>query len=297
MINKIKFFALALATAGLISSCESTGEYETTDSGLQYKVLRDGEGVQPLDGQFMVIDILVKNDKDSMIYASSMNLRPEIVQYFDSIFIKNASVEEAFGMIQKGDSINFRIMADSVYRGVMTPPGVTKGTFITINMTVQEVVNKEDLRTWQAAFGAKQREAMARKAEIQIQTDKKIINDYLAEKNIKADSTASGLRYVITQPGSGDNARAGQTVKVHYTGMLLNGSKFDSSVDRGQPFEFPLGARRVIKGWDEGIALLNKGAKATLYIPSSLAYGANAQGRDIPANSILVFEVELIDFN
>ena len=97
-----------------------------------------------------------------------------------------------------------------------------------------------------------------------------------------------------TQAGTGARAESGKTVSVHYTGKLLNGTKFDSSVDRGQPFDFGLGQGQVIKGWDEGIALMSIGEKGTLLIPSPLGYGARGAGGSIPPNAILLFEVELL---
>lgn len=106
--------------------------------------------------------------------------------------------------------------------------------------------------------------------------------------------TATGLEYTITAKGNGKKAASGDKVKVHYTGKLLDGTKFDSSVDRGQPFDFKLGTGQVIKGWDEGIALLQEGDKVTLKIPAELGYGAQATG-SIPANSTLIFDVELIE--
>jgi len=111
----------------------------------------------------------------------------------------------------------------------------------------------------------------------------------------KMFTTKSGLQYVITQKGNGEKPQKGDNVVVHYTGKLTNGEKFDSSVDRNEPFTFTLGMGEVIAGWDEGIALLSKGAKATLRVPPELGYGARAMG-PIPANSTLVFDVELIDF-
>ena len=107
--------------------------------------------------------------------------------------------------------------------------------------------------------------------------------------------TASGLEYTETKAGDGPAPKAGDIVSVHYTGKLTDGKKFDSSVDRGQPFQFPLGAGRVIKGWDEGIALMKKGGKAILTIPPELGYGARGAGGVIPPNATLVFEVELVD--
>jgi len=107
-------------------------------------------------------------------------------------------------------------------------------------------------------------------------------------------TTSSGLQYVDLTVGKGPTAQAGQTVTVHYTGWLENGKKFDSSVDRGQPFSFPLGAGRVIKGWDEGVQGMKVGGKRKLTIPSNLGYGARGAGGVIPPHATLLFDVELL---
>ncbi|MFT4674093.1 MAG: peptidyl-prolyl cis-trans isomerase A (cyclophilin A) [Patiriisocius sp.] len=109
------------------------------------------------------------------------------------------------------------------------------------------------------------------------------------------DKTDSGLHYKIIQKGDGVKPTSGQTVAVHYKGMLPEGTTFDSSYDRGTPIEFPIGMGHVIAGWDEGIMLLNKGDKARFVIPSDLGYGAQGAGGVIPPNATLVFDVELMD--
>ena len=108
-------------------------------------------------------------------------------------------------------------------------------------------------------------------------------------------TTASGLKYTDTKVGTGAEAKAGQTAVVHYTGFLTNGTKFDSSKDRGQPFSFPLGGGQVIKGWDEGVQGMKVGGARKLTIPANLGYGAQGAGGVIPPNATLVFDVELLD--
>lgn len=113
----------------------------------------------------------------------------------------------------------------------------------------------------------------------------------------KVETTKSGLQYVDKVVGAGPQPKTGQTVRVHYTGWLTDGKKFDSSVDRGQPFEFILGVGQVIKGWDEGVSTMKVGSKRKLIIPSSLAYGKRGAGSAIPPDATLVFDVELLGIN
>ena len=113
-------------------------------------------------------------------------------------------------------------------------------------------------------------------------------------ENTQEVTTSSGLKYVDQVVGTGDAAVAGKTASVHYTGWLENGKKFDSSVDRGQPFSFPLGAGKVIKGWDEGVQGMKVGGKRKLTIPSDLGYGSRGAGGVIPPNATLIFDVELL---
>jgi FKBP-type peptidyl-prolyl cis-trans isomerase len=108
------------------------------------------------------------------------------------------------------------------------------------------------------------------------------------------ETTPSGLQYEDVVVGEGETPKSGQSVQVHYTGWLEDGTKFDSSVDRGQPFVFPLGMGRVIRGWDEGVATMREGGKRRLTIPPNLGYGARGAGGVIPPNATLIFDVELL---
>jgi FKBP-type peptidyl-prolyl cis-trans isomerase len=125
---------------------------------------------------------------------------------------------------------------------------------------------------------------------------------FIAIGQAEVVTNASGLRYEDHKVGDGPVAKAGQRVDVHYTGWLdagdgKKGKKFDSSVDRGRPFSFPLGMGRVIRGWDEGVDGMKVGGKRTLYIPSKLGYGARGAGRAIPPNADLIFDVEVLGVN
>ena len=124
------------------------------------------------------------------------------------------------------------------------------------------------------------------------------MDESIAQSAAKPVTTASGLQYIDTKPGTGASPKPNQTVTVHYTGWLYangaKGKKFDSSVDRNEPFEFPIGKGRVIAGWDEGVASMKVGGKRTLIIPPQLGYGARGAGGVIPPNATLMFDVELL---
>jgi FKBP-type peptidyl-prolyl cis-trans isomerase len=147
----------------------------------------------------------------------------------------------------------------------------------------------------QAAFDALLAGIRA-KAEMKEQGRIAAQNALIEEKWPNAKTTPSGLRYVVLKEGEGEKPTRGTMVTAHYTGTLLDGKKFDSSVDRGKPFQFPVGTGRVIKGWDEAFLDMRKGEKRILILPPQLAYGARGAGNVIPPNATLVFEVELLDF-
>ena len=125
-----------------------------------------------------------------------------------------------------------------------------------------------------------------------------VLNTAMAQSPAKPVTTSSGLQIIDTKVGTGASPRPNQTAVVHYTGWLYTngakGQKFDSSVDRGEPFEFPVGQGRVIKGWDEGVATMKIGGKRTLIVPPALGYGARGAGGAIPPNATLMFDVELL---
>lgn len=153
----------------------------------------------------------------------------------------------------------------------------------------------EAFRNDQEAFDALQKE-MAAAEKKKREESHKVVLDEIKNRWPDAQVSSSGIRYVIEQEGDGAKPAPGTSVKVHYTGMFLDGRKFDSSVDRGTPFEVSAGAGQVISGWDETLLDMKKGEKRTVVLPPELAYGSRGAGGVIPPDAWLVFEVELLDF-
>jgi len=179
------------------------------------------------------------------------------------------------------------------------PPFIhNSGNALRLTVAAKELLTTEQMQARQQALLAdQQRLAKARSAK-QLVKDDALIQVYIKKNKLttKAKKTVGGTWYVITTRGKGLLPKAGQTVSVKYRGTVLaTGKEFDSTAKHGDtPFDFVLGQHQVIAGWDQGIAVLPKGSKAMLLIPSSLGYGERGAGADIPANAVLRFDVELV---
>jgi len=170
---------------------------------------------------------------------------------------------------------------------------IVQGITDALNETTQ--LSDEELQAVLKAYDEKMNTLSTEAARLESEKAQADAVNFFAENGKKEGitTTDSGLQYEVLTAGEGDLATPNDTVTVHYTGSLLDGSVFDSSVERGEPATFAL--NRVIPGWTEGVALMNVGSKYKLYIPSELGYGAQGAGADIPPNSTLVFEVELLE--
>lgn len=279
---------MAIVVVGvLFFGCQSE-EFQVSEDGYEYKYLKRGSGELPQQGEIVVYNMKYMDEKDSVLFESTSD-QPALVQCDSNQWNNGGPLFKAFQMIREGDSILIKIPTQPLFAGsfrTAIPPSLDPAGTITFCIGASNIMTQEEM----------QAEAMAR-GEEQLKDDIEIIEQYLADNNISAQSTESGLRYVIDVEGSGDNPEPGDNVKVHYTGTLLDGTKFDSSLDRNEPLDFAIGRGQVIPGWDEGIALLKPGGKGTLYIPSPLAYGERGAGGAIAPNSVLKFDVELIEVN
>lgn len=259
-------------------------------SGLYYIENVPGKGIKIDTGAWVKVHFSVSLIDGKQIFATTDRGEPmefECGQPFDT-----PGFDEGISKMMKGGKSTFIVPSSIAFgeagRGGMIPPYST----IIYNVEVVDVMSKAD-HDKQVANQKKEEESKMAATKNQ-ETEKRA--KYLKEKNITTKPLPSGLIFIEKVKGTGAKAVAGKKVKVHYTGTLLDGTKFDSSRDRDKPFEFTLGQGQVIKGWDEGIALMNVGGKAVLIIPSTIGYGERDMGT-IPPYSTLVFDVELLGVN
>ncbi|MCE3228663.1 MAG: uncharacterized protein K0S32_3214 [Bacteroidetes bacterium] len=287
-----------LGTSILFFSCKNS-EFEgfaRAESGLHYKFFKHNKDAQVAkEGDGLLMRYIIMNQKNDSVIMDSKAGSQDGSGYVNFGVAKSTfvgSLEEGMMMMAKGDSAAFIISADSFFLKTLKaneiPKQFKQGDHLKAIISVREILSKKDIEENQKKQMA-EREAMVKELEGQ---EAPAREKYLTDNNIKAKPTASGLYYIETKKGSGASPKETDIVKVHYTGKLLDGTVFDSSVERGEPIEFAL--NQVIKGWTEGLQLMKKGGKAQLIIPSAIAYGSQGGG-PIPPYSTLTFEVELID--
>ena len=267
------------------------------DNGVELKYFKNGSGQEIEDGQIVMIN-LQYFDYDGNELLNKVGNDPVVLQK-DSSWESNGIIYNVIDNLVKGDSVFFQLTTEQFFKNApqsVEVPDSVKNKMISFYCGIQDVMSQNEFEDFQRIQYEKMQQEMEQQSNDQLSIDLELIDNYLKEKNITAKSADSGLRYVITKMGSGENAAPGDNVTVHYTGMLLNGEKFDSSLDRNQPFSFQLGQGMVIRGWDEGITYFNKGSEGTLYIPSTLGYGASGAGGVIPPNAVLIFEIQVLDY-
>ena len=306
-MKKNSIYLVVAMVATILSACNS-GKEIVTDAGMRYTLFEEGSG-DIASGDMIMVHFVAKDVNDSVWMDSRIDGRPRPAKKIDSISTQNqGGLEEVLFYVKIGDSVSCKVPIYKLYGNRPNPNVVDRQALLTINMKIDTAMNKEAFQTYKQRMIIKQREGDAKKAEEQLAADITMIDAHLAENNIEALKTESGMRYIITQEGEGENVQLKQRIKANYTGHVLNGAFFDSSIEEvakekglykeGRtygPFETAIGVGGVIKGWDEAFQLLNEGSKATLYIPSGLAYGTRERSAEITANAILVFDVELIE--
>ncbi|GAA4094822.1 FKBP-type peptidyl-prolyl cis-trans isomerase [Mucilaginibacter panaciglaebae] len=282
---------LLVATFGLKASAQD--DFQRTPKGTMYKLYTHNTSERIKVGDIVTFNVIQKTDKDSVLYSSYASHKPALVKVEAA-----GDMMDIFPLLTVNDSVLVKVPTDTIYKGhdEARPPFFPKGSSLLILLHIDKVQSFE-------SFTAERKAAEDKlAAEEAVNAEK-----YIADKKLKLTTTASGLKYQIIQAGTKPKPVAGDTVYVNYVGHTLENKIFDSSYETVakaaglqqpgrtyEPLSFVLGTQGIIPGWQEGIALINEGTKATFVIPSKLAYGANAAGPDIPPYSTLVFDIDLV---
>jgi FKBP-type peptidyl-prolyl cis-trans isomerase FkpA len=289
--NLFLFVAIIVAAA----ACKK----QKTASGFEYTINKAGTGAKANLGDAAFYDVILKGD-DSTLFSTikegqqAKSLIEDPTKNPDAFY---KLTMEALTMLKVGDSATFKMPLDTFK---IKPSGLEKAKMATLIICLREVKTKAVVEARQAELKALAASIQAAKPVFQART--KAVTDSTTAiakafgagqfpANVK--ELPSGLKIAILKEGTGAMPKKGEVVLVNYYGALKTGVKFDESFSKGEPINFPLGAGRVIPGWDEGVAQLKEGSTAILFVPAKLGYGAQATG-PIPANSDLVFYVELV---
>ncbi|AMR31512.1 peptidylprolyl isomerase [Mucilaginibacter sp. PAMC 26640] len=292
-MKKTFYTLLALAAFAVNANAQTT---QRLPNGVQCQVIKQNPGEKIKQSDVVTFNVEQRTESDSLLFSSFKMGQAVKVQIQPSRNV--GDLMDVMPLLTAGDSAIVKVPVDSIFKGHEDQ----RPAFLKAGGNIVYKVKVEKVQTIAEAIA----ERNAAMAKVKAQ-ETMLAEAYVKEHKLVMKTTPSGLRYVITQQGKGVKPLSGDSVKVNYAGRTLDGKLFDTSIksvaaaagveNPNRPYEpiaFPVGMSKVIRGWDEGLLLLNEGTKATFIIPSALGYGEQGSGPGIPPFSTLVFDVELV---
>lgn len=297
MKKVFKFFALSVAALATLASCNSDG-WKTTDDGLGYKFIEINKDAKQVQMGDVLVGTCVLRLGDSVLFQLD---QPDRMMMVNPAAFKG-DLTEGLLMMHLGDKAIFSVWADSVQKlGFGFPPYYKEGTgmklYYEINLT--DIITQEEIAQERALFAENMQQLQA--------AERDTLAAYVEQNNIKASPDEDGLYIIVNKKGKGKNVEIGRDVAINYTGRLLNGKVFDSSIEsvaksngiydsqrQYAPLSYTVGRMSLIRGWEKGVINQPEGSKLTLIIPSWLGYGQQGAGANIPPNSPLIFDIEIV---
>jgi len=299
--NQVTFILFALVAIVFFSCGKSEFPgFKKTKNGLYYQFhIKNKDAQMPSIGDILVAELTVST-ADSTLFTNKG--RPERLFMIDSSDYKG-DLNEGLLMMYIGDSATFIVSADSLRKRTQLPPFIKQGEMLYYSIKLHSIVTKNEFEKERSEAMAQQQK-MLEDAKVKSKDE---LDKYLLDNKIKVLPTENGLYFIEIKKGNGAKPEVGKSIKVNYIGRFLDGKVFDTNNEKEaknagifnerrpyEPIEFILGQGQVIKGWEEGIALMKVGGKAKLIIPSNLAYGERGVNGAIPPYATLVFDVELV---
>ena len=287
-IRKLVCFLLCVA---ILVSCRN-GKTRRTDSGMKYILYTDNKGVKPVLGDYVTFEMVYKTEEDSVLFDSRINKAPFRIQLSHIPF--RGSMEEGLTYLSEGDSATFFVSADSLLKNLFSKRGSNaKGSVLKPGSTV-----KFDVRLIRVQLKADAEREIAANLDRRKKAEQEKLKEYIQQNNMVVAPDSNGI-FLITDKLYTGKIKDGDSVSVYYASRYLNGVMFDSNMRPKNPVVFALGSHQVIRGWEVAFKNLRAGSKATLIVPSSMAYGEegllNASNGSyiVPPYTPLVFEVEI----
>jgi FKBP-type peptidyl-prolyl cis-trans isomerase FkpA len=285
MSKYISYLIMVLFT----SSCIKEVKYKVTASGLKYTFASEHNGTKPREGDYITLNMIYKFENDSVLFDSRDARMPMRYQLRKPLF--DGAVEEGIKLMSAGDSATFFVSADSMFAKVFhkpMPSGIKKGSKLIFEIHLFKIQNAADAE-----------EEIRKTLEDRFIAEKHALDKYIDENKITAKPTASGLYVIVTEKKKGKLPERGNKITVQYTGKFLNGEVFDALIPN-HPMTYILGEGKMLAGWEEAFAQLLEGEKATLIIPSELAYGERGKRNPasgvyiVPPYATLIYDMEVI---
>lgn len=288
MKKQIKLATLLVAGTAMLAACGSGDMkgYKQTENGLYYRFEQQDKNAQQVEeGDVLVGEMTIRLDTTVLRtnVGRTERLMPAIPMY-------DGVLHEGIMMMHVGDKATFAIEADSMAKFMQPnqmPPMYEKGKGMKFyyEINLQDIVTKDEFAAEQANYEAEMEKAR--------QAEPELIANYVKENNIKSQPTADGLYVIVKKQGKGTKVAVGRQVAIHYTGRLIDGTVFDSSVGN-EPLSYVVGQMGLIRGWEEGVMGQPEGSQLQLIIPSALGYGSQGAGQMIPPYSTLVFDLDIV---
>lgn len=288
MKKQIKLATLLVAGTAMLAACGSGDMkgYKQTENGLYYRFEQQDKNAQQVEeGDVLVGEMTIRLDTTVLRtnVGRTERLMPAIPMY-------DGVLHEGIMMMHVGDKATFAIEADSMAKFMQPnqmPPMYEKGKGMKFyyEINLQDIVTKDEFAAEQANYEAEMEKAR--------QAEPELIANYVKENNIKTQPTADGLYVIVKKQGKGTKVAVGRQVAIHYTGRLIDGTVFDSSVGN-EPLSYVVGQMGLIRGWEEGVMGQPEGSQLQLIIPSALGYGSQGAGQMIPPYSTLVFDLDIV---
>lgn len=284
---------LLFVAAIVMGSCNE-GKEKQTRSGMTYRVYREMNGRKPHAGDWVTVNMVYSDEKDSVLFDSRSSGKPLRFALPEPKF--TGSFEEGLMYLGEGDSATFYISADSMFEKVILKEAGGKvsrrpepGSKLKFDVSLLRVQPFQEAEMEIAMNESRQERA-----------ERNALESFLKEKNIVAEKQPQGYYLIIQNPGGKNLIKQGEVVAVNFTGRFLNGAIFDSNLKSGKPYVFKVGAGEVIRGWDLALQNLHEGDKAMLIVPSALGYGSDGLKRAgslvyiVPPFSTLIFDIEVV---